>query len=53
MNLLMKEGDTMEKEKKIYEEPIITKVEYDSNDRFSMSECPTMNDWSDDPQCLY
>ena len=44
----------MENEKKVYETPEVTKVEYDSSDRITASSCPIGNGnlYSDDPYCF-
>ena len=38
----------MENEKKVYETPEVTKVEYDASDRITASACTIIGDFHDD-----
>ena len=44
----------MEKEKKVYETPEVTKVEFDASDRITASGCGTIVDFTEwgDSECM-
>ena len=41
----------MENEKKVYETPEVTKVEFDASDRITASVCASVKDAAIDPSC--